>query len=139
MVPQYFAAPDAALNSSINRGNALIKKLAALGVVVTGMEIHPVGSAPATTPMGALSIPDAQALGVGPDDLVHLLFDYAGSGGVRPEVAAVEHLISPATVGAVIAVFAGLFPSLSSSEAASRALAALATLVSMAAALQSIF
>jgi len=139
MVPQYFAAPDAALNSSINRGNALIKKLAALGVIVTNMEIHPVGSAPGGLPMAGLSIQDAQALGVGPDDLVHLLFDYAGSDGMHPEVAAIEQLISPATVSAVIALFAGLFPGLSSSQAASRALAALAALVSMAGALRSIF
>jgi len=89
--------------------------------------------------MAGLSIQDAQALGVGPDDLVHLLFDYAGSDGMHPEVAAIEQLISPATVSAVIALFAGLFPGLSSSQAASRALAALAALVSMAGALRSIF
>jgi hypothetical protein len=139
MVPQYFAAPNAALNSSINRANALTKKLAALGIIVTAMEINPVGSTAGSIPVAGVSISDAVALGVAPDDLVHLLFDFVGSEGLQPEVAAVEQLISPATVSAVIALFGSLFPALSTPQAESRALAALAALASVAAALQSIF
>jgi hypothetical protein len=139
MVPQYFAAPNAMLNSTINRGNALRKKLAALGIIVTGLEINPVGSPAGSIPMDGVSIPDAEALGVGPDDLVHLLFDFVGSEGMQPEVAVTEQLLAPATVSAVIALFASLFPALSTPQAESRALAALAALASVAVALQGIF
>jgi hypothetical protein len=139
MVPQYFAAPNTALNSSINRGNALTKKLATLGIIVTGLEISPVGSPPGSVPLDGVSIPDAEALGVGPDDLVHLIFNYVGSEGIQPAVAMAEQLLTPATVSAIIALFGSLFPALSNPQAESRALAALAALASVAAALQSIF
>jgi hypothetical protein len=132
MVPQGFAAPNAALNSSINRGNALSKKLAVLGIIVTSMEIGPVGSA---VNISGVSIPNAEALGVGPDDLVHLLFQYVGGGDNQPEVAGIEQLIAPGTVSAVVALFGGLFPALSTAGAEGRALAALADLPSLSAAL----
>jgi hypothetical protein len=135
MVPQGFAAPNAALNSSINRGNALSKKLAALGIIVTSMNINPVGSDASVIPLAGVSIPNAEALGVGPDDLVHLLFDYIGSQGTQPEVAVIEQLIAPATVSAVVALFTGLFPALTPAGAEGRALAALANLAPVTAAL----
>jgi hypothetical protein len=135
MVPQGFAAPNAALNSSINRGNALSKKLAALGIIVTSMNINPVGSNAAVIPLAGVSIPSAEALGVGPDDLVHLLFDYIGSQGNQPEVAVIEQLIAPGTVSAVVALFTGLFPALTTAGAEGRALAALANLAPVTAAL----
>jgi hypothetical protein len=135
MVPQGFAAPNAALNSTINRGNALSKKLAALGIIVTGMEINPVGPVTAIIPLAGISIPNAEAQGVGPDDLVHLLFDYIGSEGITPEVAVIEQLLAPGTVSAVVALFTGLFPSLTTAGAEGRALAALANLAPVVAAL----
>jgi hypothetical protein len=136
MVPQGFAAPNAALNSTINRGNALTKKLALLGIIVTSLEINPVGPAGSDIPMNGISIPQAQALGVGPDDLVHLLFEYVGGEGNQPEVAVIEQLLAPATVSAVVALFDGLFPALSAVQAESRAITALANLPSVATALQ---
>src|SRR5579863_3461415 len=113
MVPQGFAAPNSALNSTINRGNALSKKLALLGIIATRLEINPVGPAGADIPMNGISIPNAEALGVVPDDLVHLLFQYIGGGDMQPEVAVIEQLLAPGTVSAVIALFGGLFPALS--------------------------
>jgi hypothetical protein len=137
MVPQGFAAPNAALNSSINRGNALSLKLAALGIVVTSMNINPVGPATSTVPMSGISIPSAEAQGVGPDDLVHLLFEYIGSEGIQPEVAVIEQLLAPGTVSAVVALFTGLFPALTTAGAEGRALGALANLPAVVTALQS--
>jgi hypothetical protein len=135
MVPQGFAAPNAALNSTINRGNALSKKLAALGIIVTSLEINPVGPVTAIIPLAGISIPNAEAQGVGPDDLVHLLFDYIGSDGIQPEVAVIEQLLAPGTVSAVVALFTGLFPALTTAGAEGRALAALANLAPVVAAL----
>lgn len=133
MVPQGFAAPNTALNSTINRGNALSKKLAVLGIIVTSLEINPIGpNAP-----GGVSIQDAQALGIGPDDLVHLLFQFAGGGDIRPEVAVIEQLIAPSTISSVIALFSGLFPLLTPDKIESRVLTMLANLPSVAKALQS--
>ena len=132
MVPQGFAAPNTALNSTINRGNALSKKLALLGLFVTTLEINPVGF-----PSNGISIADAQAAGVGPDDLIHLLFQYIGGGDMQPEVAVIEQLIAPGTVSAVVALFDGLFPALSAVQSESRAITALANLPPVAAALQS--
>jgi|HubBroStandDraft_1064217.scaffolds.fasta_scaffold768437_1 hypothetical protein len=138
MVPQGFAAPNAALNSTINRGNALSLKLAALGIIVTSMNINPVGPATSTVPMGGISIPSAEAQGVGPDDLVHLLFDYIGSEGIQPEVAVIEQLLAPGTVSAVVALFTGLFPVLTTAGAEGRALGALANLPAVVTALQAV-
>lgn len=138
MVPQGFAAPNTALNSTINRGNALSKKLGVLGIIVTSLNINPVGFAGASIPMSGVSIPTAEALGVGPNDLVHLLFQYVGSGGDQPEVAVIEQLLAPGTVSAIVALFAGLFPALSTAAAEGRALAALANIASVATALQSV-
>lgn len=135
MVPQGFAAPNAALNSTIHRGNALVKKLTTLGIVVTGLEINPVGATDAL-PVGMVGITQAQALGVGPDDLVHLLFTYVGSQGNQAEVAVIEQLLAQATVSAIIAIFNGLFPGLSAVQSESRALTALANIPSVASALQ---
>jgi hypothetical protein len=133
MVPQGYAAPNAALNSTINRGNALTKKLALLGIFVTRLDINPVVP---DAPTRGVSIPDAEALGIVPDDLVHLLFEYAGGEGNQAEVAVIEKLIAPCTVSGVLAVFSGLFPSLTASQTESRALTALANLPAVAAALQ---
>jgi hypothetical protein len=135
MVPQGFAAPNTALNSSINRGNALSKKLGLLGIVVTSMNINPVASAPVAIPTAGISIPTAESLGVGPDDLVHLLFDYVGSEGMQPEVAVIEQLLAPGTVSALVALFGALFPALSTAGAEGKALTALANLAPVAAAL----
>jgi len=132
MVPQGFAAPNSALNSTINRANALSKKLALLGIFVTSLEINPVGF-----PSNGITIAQAQDAGVGPDDLVHLLFEYVGGEGNQPEVAVIEQLIAPGTVSAVVALFDGLFLTLSAVQAESRALTALANLPAVAAALQS--
>ncbi len=137
MVPQGFAAPNTALNSTINRGNALTKKLAQLGIFVTTLEINPVGPAGSDIPLNGVSIAQAQAAGVGPDDLIHLLFQYIGGGDMQPEVAVIEQLIAPGTVSAVVALFDGLFPALSAVQAESRAITALANLPAVAAALQS--
>jgi hypothetical protein len=134
MVPQGFAAPNAALNATINRGNALSKKLALLGIIVTRLEINPVVP---NAPLNGVSISDAQTLGIGPDDLVHLLFEYVGGEGNQAEVAVIEPLLAPATVSSIIALFDGLFPSLSAVQSESRALTALANLHSVAAAVQS--
>ncbi len=131
MVPQGFAAPNTALNSTINRGNALTKKLAHLGIFVTTLEINPVGF-----PSNGISIASAEAAGVGPDDLIHLLFQYIGGGDMQPEVAVIEQLIAPATVSAVVALYDGLFPALSAAQSESRAITALANLPAVAAALQ---
>jgi len=131
MVPQGFAAPNMALNSTINRGNALTKKLALLGIIVTTLEINPVGF-----PSNGISIASAQAAGVGPDDLIHLLFQYIGGGDMQPEVAVIEQLIASGTVSAVVALFEGLFPDLSAVQSESRAITALANLPAVAAALQ---
>ncbi len=136
MVPQGFAAPNSALNSTINRGNALSKKLGLLGIIVTSLEINPAGPAGANIPMSGVSIPNAEALGVGPDDLVHLLFQYVGGEGNQPEVAVIEQLLAPCTVSAVIALFGGLFPALSAVQSEGRALTALANLPSVATALK---
>ena len=135
MVPQGFAAPNTALNSTINRGNALTKKLAQLGIIVTTLEINPVGPAGSDIPLNGIGIAQAQALGVGPDDLIHLLFQYIGGGDMQPEVAVIEQLIAPATVSAVVALFDGLFPALSTVQAESRAITALANLPAVATAL----
>jgi hypothetical protein len=135
MVPQGFAAPNTALNSSINRGNALSKKLGLLGIVVTGMNINPVSPVPAPIPSAGISIPTAESLGVGPDDLVHLLFDYVGSEGNQPEVAVIEQLLAPGTVSALVALFGGLFPGLSAAGSEGKALTALANLAPVAATL----
>jgi hypothetical protein len=126
MVPQGFAAPNAALNSTINRGQALSKKLALLGIIVTSLDINPVGSTAVPVPLSGVSIPNAQALGVTVDDLVHLVFSYIGSQGNQAEVAVIEQLIAPATVGAVVALFTGLFPAATQVQADGRALSALA-------------
>ena len=134
MVPQGFAAPNAALNSTINRGNALTKKLALLGIIVTRLEINPVVP---DAPTKGVGISDAEALGILPDDLVHLLFEYVGSEGNQAEVAVIEQLIAPATVSGVLALFSGLFPSLTAAQIESRALTALANLPAVATALQS--
>ena len=136
MVPQGFAAPNSALNSTINRGNALKKKLAYLGIIVTSLEINPVGAADIGVPMSGISLAQAQAAGVGPDDLVHLLFEYVGGQGNQAEVAVIEQLIAPGTVSAVIALFDGLFPALGAAQSESRALTALANLPAVATALQ---
>jgi hypothetical protein len=135
MVPQGFAAPNAALNSTINRGNALTKKLALLGIIVTSLDINPVGGADIGVPMSGVSIAQAQAFGVGPDDLVHLLFQYVGGQGNQSEVAVIEQLMAQATVSGVIAIFNCLFPGLSAVQSESRALTALANLPPVAAAL----
>ena len=72
MVPQGFAAPNMALNSTINRGNALTKKLALLG-----NHRHHAGD---QSSGGIYGIPNMHqhrpgpGAGVGPDDLIHLLF-----------------------------------------------------------------
>jgi len=139
MVPQGFAAPNAALNSTINRGIALTKKLALLGVVVTGLDINPVGAADMGVPMSGVTIAQAQALGVGPDDLVHLLFGYVGGQGNQAEVAVIEQILETVTVNAIIALFNGLFPGLSAAQSESRALTALANLPTVATALQATF
>jgi|SRR5271166_6768756 len=136
MVPQGFAAPNMALNSTINRGNALTKKLAHLGIFVTTLEINPVGPAGSDIPLNGIGIAQAQAAGVGPDDLIHLLFQYIGGGDMQPEVAVIEQLIAPGTVSAVVALFDGLFPALSAVQSESRAITALANLPAVAAALQ---
>jgi hypothetical protein len=137
MVPQGFAAPNLALNSTINRGNALTKKLALLGIFVTTLEINPVGPAGSEIPLNGIGITQAQAAGVGPDDLIHLLFQYIGGGDMQPEVAVIEQLIAPGTVSAVVALFDGLYPALSAVQAESRAITALANLPAVATALQS--
>ena len=134
MVPPGFAAPNAALNSSINRGNALAKKIAQLGIIVTSMDINPVGIA--DVPLSGITIPQAQAAGVGPDDLVHLLFEYVGGEGNQAEVAVMEQVIAPGTVSAVVALFNVLFPALSAVQSESRALTALADLPAVTTALQ---
>jgi len=131
MVPQGFAAPNATLNSSINRGNALSKKLALLGIIVTSMEINPVGMN-----MPFVSLPNAEALGVSPDDLVHLLFQCVGGGDNLPEVAVIEQLIAPGTVSALIGLFGGLFPAMSAVQTEGRALTALANLPAVSTALK---
>ncbi len=136
MVPQGFAAPNTALNSTINRGNALSKKLAQLGIFVTTLEINPVGPLGSEIPLNGISIAQAQAAGVGPDDLIHLLFQYIGGGDMQPEVAVIEQLIAPGTVSAVVALFDGLFPALSAVQSESRAITALANLPAVAVALQ---
>jgi hypothetical protein len=135
MVPEGFAAPIAALNSTFNRGQALSKKLALLGIIVTSLDINPIGSAAGTIPLSGVSIPNAQALGIGPDDAVHLVFNYIGSQGNQAEVGVIEQLLTPATVSGVIAVFVGLFPGASAVQAESRALTALANLPAVTTAL----
>ena len=135
MVPQGFAAPNAALNSTIHRANALVKKLATLGIIVTGLEINPVGGA-SPMPVGNVGAAQAQALGVGPDDLVHLLFTYVGNQGNQSEVAVIEQLLAQATISAIIAIFNSLFPGLNAAQSESRALTALANIPSVATAVQ---
>ena len=137
MVPQGFAAPNAALNSTINRANTLSKKLAHLGIIVTSLGINPVGAGAAGIPVTGIGIAQAQSAGVTPDDLVHLVFEYVGGEGNQAEVAVVEQLIAPATVSAVVALFDGLFPGLSAIQSESRALTALANLPAVASALLS--
>src|SRR5271155_2360106 len=131
MVPQGFAAPNAALNSSINRGNALSKKLGLLGIIVTSMEVNPVGMN-----MPLVSIPNAEALGVGPADLIHLLFQCVGGGDNLPEVAVIEQLIARGAFGALIALCGGLFPAMSAVQTEGRALPALANLPAVSPALK---
>jgi hypothetical protein len=136
MVPQYFASPNPALNASINQGVALQKKLAALGINVTGFIINPVGD---IYGMPNLTVAQGVAAGVGPDDLVHLLFSYLGAGqGQLPEVAVIAGLIAPANVSAIIALMNGLFgygPSgFDPSTGLGQALTALADLPTVAAA-----
>src|ERR1700689_2944632 len=99
MVPQYFAAPNTALNASINQGIALQKKLAVLGITVTGFIVNPIGDVYGIPNM---TVAQAQAQGVGPDDLVHLLFSFLGAAtGQTPEVSVIAGLIAPANVSAV--------------------------------------
>ena len=136
MVPQGYAAPNTACNSTFNRGNALSKKLGLLGIVVTGLDINPVGAADIGVPTSGITFTQAQAAGVGPDDLVHLLFQYIGSEGNQAEVAVIEQLIATATVSSVIELFDVLYPNLSAVQCESRALTALANLPGVATALK---
>ncbi len=107
MVPQYFASPNTTLNASINQGIALQKKLAVLGITVTGFIVNPIGDVYGIPNM---TVAQAQAQGVGPDDLVHLLFSFLGAAtGQTPEVSVIAGLIAPANVSAVIALMNGLF------------------------------
>jgi hypothetical protein len=107
MVPQYFAAPNTLLNASINQGLALQKQLATLGISVTGFIVNPVGD---VYGIPNLTVAQAVAAGVGPDDLVHLLFSYLGGGqGQTPEVSVIAGLLAPANMGALIALMNGLF------------------------------
>jgi hypothetical protein len=138
MVPQYFAAPNQALNASINQGLALQKQLAALGITVTGFIVNPIGD---VYGIPNLTVAQAAAAGVGPNDLVHLLFSYLGGGqGQTPEVSVIAGLLAPANVSAVIALMNALFgygpTGFDPSAALGHALNALAELASVASAVE---
>ena len=138
MVPQYFAAPNTLLNASINQGLALQKQLAALGITVTGFIINPVGD---VYGIPNLTVAQAVAAGVGPDDLVHLLFSYLGGGqNQTPEVSVIAGLLAPANVSAIIALMNGLFgygpTGFDPTAALGHALTALANLPAVVAALE---
>jgi hypothetical protein len=137
MVPQGYAAPNTSLNSTFTRGNALSKKLGLLGIMVTSLDINPIGAVDMGVPSSGITVSQAQAAGVGPDDLVHLLFQYVGSEGNQAEVAVIEQLIASATVSSIIELFDVLFPNLSAVQCESRALTALANLPGVASALKS--
>jgi hypothetical protein len=107
MVPQYFASPNTTLNASINQGIALQKKLALLGITVTGFIINPIGDIYGIPNM---TVAQAEAQGVGPDDLVHLLFTFLGAAtGQTPEVSVIQQLLAPGTVSAILALMTALF------------------------------
>jgi hypothetical protein len=107
MVPQYFASPNTTLNASINQGIALQKKLALLGITVTGFIINPIGDVYGIPNM---TVAQAEAQGVGPDDLVHLLFTFLGAAtGQTPEVSVIQQLLAPGTVSAILALMTALF------------------------------
>ena len=140
MVPQYFAAPNQALNASINQGLALQNKLAALGITVTGFIVNPVGD---VYGIPNLTVAQAVAAGVGPDDLVHPLFSFLGGGqGQTPEVSVIAGLIAPANMGALIALMNGLFgygpTGYDPVAGLGQALSALANLPAVASALQAV-
>lgn len=79
MIPQGFASPNPKQNASINQGKSLQQKLAKLGVNVSNFFVNTISAE--TAPY--LSITDAEAAGVGPDDLINLVFLMPGQSAAQ--------------------------------------------------------